>query len=88
MDADAAARVARIRDAVQKERDRLAEITERRVKDQLRRASLNLDDVEGYYLDAKVLAERRSPAHMKAWLDGAEELLRIARENRESVQKR
>jgi hypothetical protein len=90
MDPVAAKRVAKIKAAVQSERKLIAElagqISEGRARDLLKPASNLLDDVEEFFLNAKTLAETRAPDRMAAWLDGAELVLRDARECRDTVQ--
>jgi hypothetical protein len=87
LDSAAIERVAKIKEDVDKERKLVAkleaQITEQGAKDLLEAPRSYLDNVEGYFLDEKILGEGRARDRVAAWLNEAEKALRLAREARE-----
>ena len=85
-------RVQKIRAKVQKERQSIFDLEgrlgdDKGVKQLLGRASNTLDDVEGFFLDTKILQEPRSPSKLTRWLAETEKWLQIAVQQRQYVEK-
>jgi hypothetical protein len=87
---DVKRRIRTIRSRVREERELLSKlnrtVTDSNLKRLLRPASHSLDDVEGFFLDAKILQEKRSSAVWARWLREAEKVLRRATQQRESFE--
>ena len=61
-------------------------LSDAHLKQQLKNASNLLDDVEGFFLDEKILQERRSAGEWSYWLAGADKALQHAIQSREYVE--
>jgi hypothetical protein len=89
MPKDASNRIEVIRAKVREERAALSEIS-RKVSADLKRlikpAAHRLDDVEGFFLDRKILSEPRTAAALSRWLDNADRVLRQAIQHRKYVE--
>ncbi len=87
---EASDRVDEIRSRVEKERASLSNlngiISDQYLKQQLKTALNLLDDVEGFFLPAKILGESRTAAQWAYWLDGASLPLNHATQLREYVE--
>ncbi len=87
MSNEANERVRAIQSRVSEERAQLSKlesvISDPRLKTLAKPASHLLDDVEGFFLDTKILREERPPAALAGWLDEAEKVLRLATQQRE-----
>jgi hypothetical protein len=82
-------RIEAIRAKVREERAALSEMSSKvsaDVKRLMKPASQWLDDVEGFFLDRKVLNEPRTPAALARWLDNADRVLRQAIQHRKYVE--
>jgi hypothetical protein len=83
-------RIRAIRSRVREERELLSKlnrtVTDSNLKRLLRPTAHRLDDVEGFFLDAKILQEERTPAAWARWLREAEKVLRRAIQERESFE--
>jgi hypothetical protein len=87
---DVKRRIRTIRSRVREERELLSKlnrtVTDSNLKRLLSPTSHSLDDVEGFFLDAKILQEERSSAAWARWLREAEKVLRRATQQRESFE--
>jgi hypothetical protein len=61
-------------------------VTDQNLKRLLRPASHSLDEIESFFLDAKVLHEERTPAALARWLREAEKMLQRAEQQRKSFE--
>jgi hypothetical protein len=80
-----------IKDKVREERKLLSKLqrtfTNPDLKQLLKPALHALDDVEGYFLDPKVIGEPRTSAEKAKWLGGAERVLHGAMLSRQRAEK-
>jgi len=87
---DPSERIKTIRAKVREERQLIAMlnriIADQNLKRLLRPASHSLDDIESFFLDAKVLRQERTPAALARWLREAEKLLQRAEQQRKSFE--
>lgn len=89
MDANVSKRIEAIRAKARDERALLAEMSatiSNDLKKELGFARSQLEFVEGYFLEPKILREPRTPAQWRYWLTGADQALKIAIQEREHVQ--
>jgi predicted nucleic acid-binding Zn-ribbon protein len=80
-------RIEKIRAAVREERAAVVELDSQVIdlKEILRPASFQLDDVETFFLGAEALKETRSLAQWEYWLSNAERVLSHAVQQRQYV---
>jgi hypothetical protein len=87
---EASDRIDEIRSSVKNERASLSnlngKISDQYLKQQLKTESNLLDDVEGFFLPAKILEEPRTAAQWSYWLDGANLPLKHAIQIRENIE--
>jgi hypothetical protein len=82
-----AERIEKIRATVREERAAVAELDSKvtDLKEILKPASFQLNDVDTFFLGAEVLKEARSPAQWDYWLSNAERVLSHAVQQRQYV---
>ena len=87
---DVKQRIKAIRFTVREERQLISKlngsVTDASLKRLLRPASYLLDNVENFFLDAKILQEERTPAALAKWLREAERILQLASQQRRSFE--
>jgi len=87
---DAKQRIKTIRSRVREERELISKlnstVTDSNLKRLLRPASHLLDDIESFFLNAKILQEERTSAALAKWLREAERVLQLAAQQRKSFE--
>jgi len=80
--------IATLREKSREERARLAALSSKLgdLKQWLTQASSQLDFIDHFFLDPKILSEDRTPEKLARWLSGADAALKIAVEVREHVE--
>jgi hypothetical protein len=89
MPKDASNRIEAIRAKAREERAALSEISSKvsaDLKRLIKPAVHRLDDVEGFFLDQKMLSEPRTAAALARWLDNADGVLRQTIQHRKYVE--
>jgi hypothetical protein len=89
MDSNVNKRIEAIRAKARDERALLAETSatiSSELKKELGTARSQLEFVEGYFLEPKILREPRTSAQWRYWLNGADQALKIAIQERKRVQ--
>ena len=87
---DAKQRIKTIQSRVREERELISKlnstVTDSNLNRLLRPASHLLDDIESFFLNAKILQEERTPAALAKWLREAERVLQLAAQQRKSFE--
>jgi len=83
-------RIKVIRSGIQQERQLISKlnstVTDTNLKKLLRPASFLLDRVDSFFLNAKIIEEKRTPAALMNWLREAERVLQLASQQRKSFE--